>query len=152
MPVQCGMRSPGIPPKDVVTMDPLPSISLAAKLIAGLALVALLALLLVFGPRYCSSLKGAAAQGKVDSAEANGQVQAAKDATGITANTMSDAQAIDQQTRTNDENIQKSAGAGVAVAPGVDDAGRRALCLRRAYRDQPSCVALLNAHPVATGG
>jgi hypothetical protein len=42
-------------------------------------------------------------------------------------------------TRQNDRDIRAADGAAVKIGPGVDAAGRAALCRRAAYRNDPKC-------------
>ncbi|MDX3885974.1 MAG: hypothetical protein QHC65_16240 [Sphingomonas sp.] len=107
------------------------------------ALCALAALALWIGPRSCAAAKREAAAAKVGQAVAEGQVKAATDATGITANAMEAAAASDKLGRETADVIRSSPGADAPVDPALNAAIQRRLCLRDAYRDTARCVALL---------
>lgn len=86
-----------------------------------------------------------AARSKAGLVIAQGGTKAATDATSVVIDQNAAENASADLTRKNDAEIRKAPGADAAVQPGVDLAGRRALCLRNAYRDQPACKQLL--HP-----
>lgn len=88
-----------------------------------------------------------AARSKAGLVIAQGSTKAATDATTVVIDQNAAENASADLTRRNDAEIRKAPGADAAVQPGVDLAGRRALCLRRAYIDQPACKQLLDARP-----
>ena len=122
----------------------------AFRLAGGIAAVILIVALVLF-LRSCGAApaRQEVAQAKVGEAVAQGTVGAARDATAITGNTMDQAAAIDRQTETSNATIKTASGAATPVDPAAALAGLRALCLRRAYHDQPRCVALLSAGAAA---
>lgn len=88
-----------------------------------------------------------AARSKAGLVIAQGGTRAATDATTVVIDQNAAENASADLTRKNDAEIRKAPGAAAALQPGLDLAGRRALCLRRAYIDQPACKQLLNARP-----
>ena len=114
-----------------------------AQIAGGVILIVAIVLWL----RSCGAAPAqrAAAQARIGEAVAEGTAGAAQRATEITGNTMDQAAAIDRQTEANNVTIRSATGASAPVDPGAASAGLRALCMRRAYHDQPGCVALLKA-------
>jgi hypothetical protein len=112
--------------------------------LAGLGAVALAVLavlyLVVWKPAHD---RQAAANAHAGQAVATGQAAAAHDALDIVVNTNQQETEADAQTRANDRAIRGAPGASASIDPGLDDAGRRALCLRRAYRGSAACQRLL---------
>ncbi len=88
-----------------------------------------------------------AAQAKAGQIVAEGQTAAGKDAIGVVTDNAGKEAQTDALTRDNNKAIRSAEGAADPVAAGVDDAGRRALCMRRAYAGSAACKRLLNAHP-----
>ena len=85
------------------------------------------------------------AKDRADVAEA--RVKAAADAAAVVSHTTANDAATDKQTKDNRDGILRAPGALAPVDPGVDDAGRRAICMRHSARCTPSCVRLLGACP-----
>lgn len=78
---------------------------------------------------------------------AEGQAKAASEAAeAVAANAERRADSEDL-TRTNRDAILSTDGANAPVPGAVGDAGRRALCLRHASRNDPACVELLKPRP-----
>jgi hypothetical protein len=106
----------------------------AAPYLLGLA--ALIAAILLLRSCGAAPAEQKAAAAKVEQAKAETNVAAARDATQITGNTMDATAAIDRQTEVNHEAIRSG--------DGSDAIALRALCMRRAYHDQPRCAGMLN--------
>ncbi|MFS0736914.1 hypothetical protein ABC347_07680 [Sphingomonas sp. 1P06PA] len=119
--------------------------------IARWIILAVLVVGIIFYLRSCGAEKPRqeAAQAQADTARADGQVKAATDATGITADVLTNSAAIDQQTRESENAIRRAPGAEAILDVGVADAGRRAVCMRRAAARDPVCARLLNPGPTA---
>lgn len=94
----------------------------------------------------CSSNRQKAAQGRIDSAQSGAASASAADAVNTTTGVGNRAQASEDLTRSNREDIRNAEGANEAVNPGVRDAGLASLCKRRAYRDDQRCK-LRNSSP-----
>lgn len=91
--------------------------------------------------------KRAVAAAKGETAIAGAGVQSGAAAVGIVSGNAQGEKNTDQTTRTNYVYITKAAGAGDPVNPGVDAAGRRAVCLRASAAGLPDCQRLREAHP-----
>lgn len=109
----------------------------------------LIAAALLFSVRSCQARHAAqeAAQAKVDAGLASARSESAGDAVGTVSGAADRESAIDATSRENDHAIRSAPGASAPVDPAVAAAGRRALCLRHAYRDSEQCKRLLNAGP-----
>jgi hypothetical protein len=132
-------------------MNPLKTawrtLGLAGRIAAGLAVLVILITvwwLIIGRPAHDRRV---AAEAKAAAIVATGQAAAARDAVAIVTDSAKTERAIDAQTQENSDAIHAAPGAGAQVDPGVDAAGRRALCLRHALRDQPACVKLLGPRP-----
>jgi uncharacterized protein YdbL (DUF1318 family) len=112
---------------------------IAGRTIAAVIGLVLLALLMSITLYQCDKRRDEKAQGKVDSAQSDAATNSAADA----INTVSEAgqreTASEELTRDNDREIRAAEGAAERVKPGVDYAGRRALCKRPAYVNDPKC-------------
>ncbi|MDB5458244.1 MAG: hypothetical protein JWP92_3829, partial [Caulobacter sp.] len=86
----------------------------------------------------------AAARAKAGQIIAQGAGRAATDAAAVVVGQSAAETASTDLTRKNDVQIKAADGAGDTVRAPVDAAGRRALCLRDAYRRQPACQQLLD--------
>lgn len=115
---------------------------LKALLIGALLFIAIAASIRLWNE---SREKGALAEAGVTVAE--GQMAAGQDAQRVTIDVYNRASEVDATTRSNRDDILAAPGAQDAIPADVADAGRRALCLRAAYRDEPACQQLRNAHP-----
>lgn len=83
------------------------------------------------------------AEARVAAAAAQSRATSAAEAVNRVAERAEDEALTDQATRENRDAILSSPGARAPVDPGVDDAGRRAICLRQSARCTPGCVRLL---------
>lgn len=72
-------------------------------------------------------------------AQSGAMVDSGRDAVTTVSDRAIDDAAIDAQTRENDRAIRSAPGASAPVDDGVNAAGLRALCVRRAYRDRVEC-------------
>ena len=105
-------------------------------LIAGLVLMALLALSV---PSCLSKWRSERAQSRVDRSQADAASNSAGDAIATVTGAGKRETASEAMTRSNEREIRDAEGAGEKVKPGVDAAGRRALCRRPAYANDPKC-------------
>ena len=108
---------------------------LIATIVGGLVIVVLAGLLL----RSCEKRRSEAAQARVEHSQAEAASDSAKDAINAVAASGEAEQASEDVTRANDKEIRNAEGANQSVGSGVDLAGRRSLCKRAAYRDDPKC-------------
>lgn len=112
---------------------------IAGRVIAMVVGAILLIAIAGFGLYQCDQRRNEAAQGKVSGAQAGAAENSAADA----INTVSEAgqreAASEGLTRSNERDIRGAEGASERVKPGVDAAGRAALCRREAYRNDPRC-------------
>lgn len=86
--------------------------------------------------------KKAVATANTEATVSKGEANKASDARAITETRSETIRTIERQTITNERLIRAAPGAGDAVAPDLDRAGRAALCLRHAYRADPACQQL----------
>jgi hypothetical protein len=114
--------------------------------IAGGVLIVIVAVLLwlVTAP---ARHRQAAAEAHAGVVVAQGQARAASDAVGVVSKAGEREAQIDQTTRENHDAIVSAPGAEAPVDPGVGDAGRRAVCMRRSAHSDPACQRLLHAGP-----
>lgn len=103
--------------------------------IAAIVVVALL----LYIPSCMQKRRSEAAQARVDNAQAQAAQESAKDAIGTVARSGEAAAASEDLTRSNERDIRAAEGANEQVKAPVGTAGRRALCQRNAYRDDPKC-------------
>lgn len=76
-----------------------------------------------------------------------GQVQSGKDAANTVDKNGQDAAKTDEETRKSNDTILKSPGAKTGLDPALDDAGRRAVCMRESAKHLLECQQLLQSHP-----
>lgn len=114
-------------------------VKLTARLIA--IAVGIIALVVVVGlvVRSCDSGKQKAAQSRVDQSQGEAQRNSSADAINTVTGVGSNTSASEELTRQNERDIRNAEGANQRVGSGVDLAGRRSLCKRAAYRDDPKC-------------
>jgi hypothetical protein len=106
-----------------------------AMIVGGLFLLAVIG----FGVTQCQKRKNAASQARVDAAQSEAASNSAADAIGTVSSAGARETASEELTRDNDREIRAAEGAADRVKPGVDVAGRKALCRREAYRNDPRC-------------
>lgn len=106
-----------------------------AMIVGGLILLALI----VFGVSQCQKNKSLGTQAKVDKAQTGALANSAADAIGTTQDVAANAAASEDLTRSNEKDIRNAEGADTRVGAAVDAAGRRSLCKRAAYRNDPKC-------------
>lgn len=127
--------------------DLIPSLTpIGWAISAGAAVVVVLILVWVFvwGPQHRAR---EAVEAKVGAVTATEDAKAASDVVGVVVGQGKSESEIDATTRKNDADIRGATGASNVVDPGADLAGRRALCMRHAYRSSPACKQLLDPHP-----
>lgn len=111
--------------------------------VIGMAVLALLLILAIgFGVRSCEKRRSEAAQARMERSQAQAQTDSAKDAINAVAASGEAERASEDMTRNNSAEIHAAPGANDRVNSGVDLAGRKALCRRAAYRDDPKCKVL----------
>lgn len=113
--------------------------NIAGRLIAMIAAAVLIVVLLGFGLRQCQKQRNAASQARVDASQAAAASNSAADAINTVSAAGGREAASEGLTRSNERDIRAAEGAGDKVKPGVDTAGRAALCRREAYRNDPRC-------------
>lgn len=106
-----------------------------AMVIAGIFLL----LVIGFGVRQCQKNRSAASQARVERSQAEAASESAKDAIGTVSEAGKREAASEDLSRTNEKEIRNAEGAKERVGSDVDLAGRRSLCRRAAYRDDPKC-------------
>jgi hypothetical protein len=112
---------------------------IGARLI-GIVVIALLVAAVIFGgPAACSKMRSMAAQGRMDRSQSEAHANSSADAVNTVAASGEASAASEALTRSNEEDIRNAKGSNQAVDPAARDSGLHALCLRRAYRDDPKC-------------
>ena len=86
-------------------------------------------------------------QSKGEAAISQAGAQAGAAAVPIIVKNYNTGAAIDAQTQESIREALKSPGAALAVDPGLDDLGRRAICVRASASGLPDCQHLLNPGP-----
>lgn len=122
-------------------MDPITLFGrqIAARTV-GLIVAALVAIAVIsFGVSQCSKRRSEAAQGRVERSQAGAASNSGADAIGTVSAAGTRETASEDLTRSNEREIRNADGAGERVKPGVDYAGRKALCQREAYRASERC-------------
>ena len=110
------------------------------RLIAILAAIAFLAVAALTVPSCIAKHRAQAAQARVEHSQAEAASQSASDAINAVAAAGARETASEDMTRTNGAEIRNAPGASVRTDAGVNLAGRRALCRRAAYKDDPKCA------------
>lgn len=95
-----------------------------------------------FGLYQCDKRRNEAAQSRVERGQAGAASESAKDAIGTVTAAGERETASEGLTRDNEREIRGADGAQDRVKPGVDVAGRQALCRREAYRNDPKCKVM----------
>jgi hypothetical protein len=113
--------------------------SIAGRTIALIVGILLLIGAVTFGVTQCDKRRNQAAQGRVDDAQSGAQQNSAADAIGTVSAAGQRETGSEELTRSNEREIRDAEGAGERIKPGVDTAGRAALCRREAYRNDPKC-------------
>jgi len=114
---------------------PSPTPRIIALIVGALLILALVG----FGVRSCDKRRSAAAQARMDNAQADAKAESAKEAVDAVARSGEAAAASEDLSRTNEKDIRHAKGADTAVDPDVGNAGMRALCRRATYRDSEQC-------------
>ncbi|MDB5707870.1 MAG: hypothetical protein JWN66_4986 [Sphingomonas bacterium] len=111
----------------------------AARVVAGIAIVAVIALLLFL--HSCQQERTAKVEAKLATSQAAAASASGHDAVQSVGNVMGNEQATDTITTENGNVIDNAKGATVAVDPAVRSAGLVSLCRRKSYRDShTACV------------
>lgn len=105
-------------------------------LVVGIILLMLAAALI---PGCLSKWRSERAQSRVEASQAEAASNSAADAINAVSEAGKRETASESLTRDNERDIRAADGAGERVQPGVDLAGRRALCRRPAYANNPEC-------------
>jgi len=113
--------------------------TITARLMAMIVGVIVLIIAVGLFVKSCDNRKSRAAQARLDAEQAQAASNSAADAIGTVARSGEAAVASEQLTRENEREIRAAAGAEVRVGAGVNAAGRKALCKRAAYKDDPKC-------------
>lgn len=113
---------------------------LAIRTIAMIVGILALMLLALAVPSCIQKHRSQAAQARVEASQAQAASESAKDAINATAAAGARETASEDLTRTNGEAIKAAPGANVRVDAGVNLEGRRALCRRKSYADEPKCA------------
>ncbi len=112
------------------------AVRVIALAVGGIVIIALSLLLL----SQCDKRHSQAAQTRVERTQAEAASNSAADAVSTVARSGEAAAASEELTRQNSGEIHAAPGANDRVNSGVDLAGRKALCKRAAYRDDPRCA------------
>lgn len=112
---------------------------IAAKLIAMIAGGVLLILAIGLFVHSCDQRRNKAAQSRVERSQAEAASNSAADAINAVTGVGSNQAASEELGRANERDIRAAEGAGEHVGAGVNVAGRKALCKRQAYRNDPKC-------------
>jgi hypothetical protein len=111
---------------------------LIAMVVGGVLIVALAGL----GLYQCDKRRDQAAQARVERGQAGAASESAKDAIGTVSSAGRREAGSEELTRSNEREIRGADGANERIGPGVDYAGRAALCRREAYRNDPKCKVM----------
>lgn len=111
---------------------------LVAMIVGGIVLVIAIGLFV----HSCDQRRSKASQARVERSQAEAQSNSAADAISTVARSGEAERASEELTRSNEREIRAAPGANDHVNSGVDLAGRKALCRRAAYRDDPRCKGL----------
>jgi hypothetical protein len=109
-------------------------------IVAGLAALALVLLLALFGWHEWRAARTAKVETQLAAGQAGAALASGQDAANTIGNRMDADAATDTVTRENDHAIRTAPGADAPVDPALRDAGLRGLCRRAAYRLDPKCV------------
>jgi hypothetical protein len=112
---------------------------IAARTIALVVGIVMMIGAISFGLYQCDQRRNEGAQSKVSTGQAGAAGESGRDAVDTTAGAGKREAGSEELTRSNERDIRGAEGAGDAVKPGVDAAGRSALCKREAYRNDPKC-------------
>lgn len=88
----------------------------------------------------CDKRRSQAAQSRVERSQAEAASNSAADAINAVTGVGANQAASEELGRTNERDIRSAPGANDRVNSGVDLAGRKALCRRKAYANDPKCA------------
>ena len=89
--------------------------------------------------KSCDARRDRAAQARVDAAQGDARAESNADAINTVSRSGEAAAASEELSRSNEREIRNAQGADERVGAGVNVAGLRSLCRRRAYIDHPRC-------------
>jgi hypothetical protein len=115
---------------------------IATKLIAIVIGLLVLVLIVGFTVKSCDKRRSQAAQSRVERSQAEAASNSAADAINAVMGVGANQAASEDLGRTNERDIRAAEGADTRIGAGVNLAGRKALCKRAAYRDDPKCKGL----------
>lgn len=115
---------------------------IAGRTIGLVVGILLLIGIVAFGLYQCDQRRNEGAQSKVDSAQSGAATQSGQDAINTVSGAGQREAGSEELTRSNERDIRAAEGAADRVKPGVDYAGRKALCSREAYREDPRCEGM----------
>lgn len=113
--------------------------TIARRALAVIAAIILIMVLSAMVPSCLSKWRSERAQSRLDTSQAGAASNSAADAINAVAAAGERERASDDLTRDNAREIAQAEGAGERVNPAVDGAGRRAICRRAAYANDPKC-------------
>jgi ABC-type protease/lipase transport system fused ATPase/permease subunit len=112
---------------------------IATRLIAIVVGVIVLVLIVGFTVKSCDKRRSQAAQSRVERSQAEAASNSAADAINAVMGVGANQAASEDLGRTNERDIRAAEGADARIGAGVNLAGRKALCKRKAYADDPKC-------------
>lgn len=113
------------------------SISRRAIIMVIAAIVLVIATLVLVN--RCEKKRSEGAQARVEAGQAGAQSNSSADAINTVSAAGEREAGSEELTRNNERDIRKADGASDKVKPGVDAAGRSALCKREAYKNLVEC-------------
>lgn len=119
--------------------------TLTARLVTLAVAVLVNVTAVTFGPAACQRMKSLATQSRVDREQGRAAIESGNDAGEMIAGAGQREAGSEDLTRANEREIRAADGAGNRVGAGVDAAGRKALCRREAYRNDPKCAIFKGA-------
>jgi mannitol-specific phosphotransferase system IIBC component len=113
---------------------------IAGRIIGMVVGVIVLIVVVSLFVKSCDNRRDRAAQSRVDAAQGEAKDESSADAIN-TVSRAGEAQAESEAlSRANERDIRAAEGAGERVGAGVNTAGRRALCKREAFKNDPKCA------------
>lgn len=111
---------------------------LAIRLLVGLAVAALFALILLV--QSCNATKTAKTKARLSENQTEAAIASGTDAVETLGQQGNREDAVDTITRDNDNAIRKAPGADAPVNSDLDSLARERLCRRTVYRVRPECL------------
>lgn len=116
--------------------------SISTRILAMIAGAILLIVAVGLFVKSCDNRRSRAAQERVERSQAEAAANSAADAIGTVTGVGGNTAASEELGRTNERDIRAAEGASTKIGAGVNAAGRKALCKRAAYRNDPKCKEL----------